>query len=190
MSPEILTYVPTSFITTAIGAAMGLFAGAGGALLAAPKIAEKILPSPRETHLSDFLPFDRLEADGMTVRLKHGGAARFVVISGFDQSFLTDGEARAIVDRRKRAFDSLAEHAVELRIFTFRDRMPLNPVQSHVNPIASRDRQALEPQFQPCLRDAERHLHLDRQPGPGFPGPGRSGHGALPEPRIPTVRAS
>lgn len=137
MSPEVLSYVPTSLITTAIGAAIGIFAGAGGALLAAPKIAEKVLPSAKETRLSDFLPFDRIEADGMTVTLKHGGAARFVCVAGFDQSFLTDGEARMLVERRKRAFDQLAEHAVELRIFTFRDKVDVKVDGTHANPIAS-----------------------------------------------------
>jgi type IV secretion system protein VirB4 len=137
MFPEILTTVPTSLITTAIGSAIGIASGAGAMLLAAPKIAEKILPSPKETHLADFLPFASIEPDGTTVRMKSGAAARFVSISGFDQSFLPDAEARNIVEKRKRMFDALAEHAVDLRIFTFRDRLELETEETHANEIAT-----------------------------------------------------
>mgnify|MGYP001274345275 CR=1 FL=1 len=168
MFPEVLTNVPTSLVATAIGSALGVVAGAGAALLAVPKIAERVLPSPRETRLSEFLPFASIEPDGMTVRLKSGGAARFVAVAGFDQSFLTDSEARNLVDRRRRALDALAEHAVELRIFTFRDRMALQVEQSHVNAVASEIGRRWNRNFEHAFVTRNVICVSTETPGPGF----------------------
>ena len=83
-----------SFILQSAGSASTLLAVIGGlgmillAFALISKIGEWILPKPMETKLSDFLPFESIDADGATIHLRNGALARVFEIKGLDVTLL------------------------------------------------------------------------------------------------------
>ena len=55
---------------------IGITAAAAFACLFASKLGDMVLPRPKETRVADFLPFDRLLPDGMTIKCKDGSLCR------------------------------------------------------------------------------------------------------------------
>jgi type IV secretion system protein VirB4 len=121
MFPELSYASSSALVTTAIGTILGLASAAGIGLVLAPRIAQKILPQPKETRLAEYLPFDAILPDGRTVTCRDGTHCRFVAIRGIDQAFLNPSEEGALYLARKKMIDAFAETGVTLRIFTFRD---------------------------------------------------------------------
>lgn len=126
--------------TGTLGAVIAVVLGGAGAALASsvliPALSERVLPAAKETRLADFLPFDSILPDGMTVSGKDETLSRFIAISGIDQSFIREEEAHQLYQARKRLFDSIAETGATLRIFTIRDPAALPFVYNFPNPIA------------------------------------------------------
>jgi len=80
-----LSFARDAALTTAGGAILaGLTAFAGASILV-PAVTRRILPQPKETHLSDFLPFMGLHSDERTVLLRNGGVSRYYIAGGIDQ---------------------------------------------------------------------------------------------------------
>lgn len=121
MSPNFDYATGTPVITSVLMALTGAIGIGGAAALAVPRIAERVMPKPRETRLSEFLPFQRIREDGMTVECRDGSLCRFFAISGIDQNFLKREEAASLFQARKQLFDALAEVNVNLRIYTMRE---------------------------------------------------------------------
>lgn len=118
-----LSFARDAALTTAGGAILaGLTAFAGASILV-PAVTRRILPKPRETHLSDFLPFMGLHSDERTILLKNGGVSRYYVAGGIDQTFMGQDEGVAVARWRKNFLEGLAELNVTARIFTIRRRM-------------------------------------------------------------------
>jgi len=90
------------------------------------KIGEWILPKPTETKLSDFLPFESIDADGATIHLRNGALARVFEIKGVDVTLLLPEDREVLTDARKRWIDSMAELEIVCRVITTRDRIQLS----------------------------------------------------------------
>jgi len=131
-----LTFTTQAATTTAIASVLaGLFA-VGGAAIAVPAISRRIFPKPRETHLSDFLPFESIAPDGRTVLMKNDHVSRYYYIGGIDQSFMGHGEALAAARMRKEFLDGLAELSASARIFTLRREVAIATDYPYRNPVA------------------------------------------------------
>ncbi|MDD3669432.1 MAG: hypothetical protein PHX68_04080 [Alphaproteobacteria bacterium] len=90
------------------------------------KLADWVLPKPKETQVSDFLPFNRLNEDGATIHLRNGGLARVYEIQGADTTLILPEERAGFMEMRKRWVDAMAELEVVSRIITIRERVDLS----------------------------------------------------------------
>ncbi len=95
------------------------------------KLGDIILPKPKETRVSDFLPFSRLDEDGATIYLKNGSLARVFEVRGADTTLLTGPERLALAQARKQWIDSMASLEVVSRVVTIRERISLNEMGEH-----------------------------------------------------------
>lgn len=71
-----------------IVAAIGFISAAAFAGFWATKFGHLVLPHPRESRVSDFMPFEKLLSDGMTIRCYNGALARVFRVTGTDLSLL------------------------------------------------------------------------------------------------------
>lgn len=131
-----LTFTAEAAATTAIGTLIAGAFAVGGAAIAVPAITNRIFPKARETHLSDFLPFEGISPDGQTVLLKNEHVSRYFYIRGLDQAFLGTGEAIAAAKFRKEFLDGLAEQSATVRIFTLRKEVSIDDSYEFQNDVA------------------------------------------------------
>ncbi len=95
------------------------------------KLGDIILPKPKETRVSDFLPFSKLDEDGCTIHLRNGSLARVFEIKGADTTLLTGPERIALANARKQWVDSMAQLEVVSRVITIREKVQLNDMGEH-----------------------------------------------------------
>ncbi len=95
------------------------------------KLGDIILPKPRETRVSDFLPFSKLDEDGATIHLRNGSLARVFEVKGMDTTLLTSQERFALASSRKQWIDSMAQLEVVSRVITIRERISLKEMGEH-----------------------------------------------------------
>jgi len=124
LDPE-LTFATNTTLITAVGALLAGLASAAGAAILVPAVTRNILPKPRETHLSDFLPFEAIDRDGRSILLKDGSFSRYYVIGGLDQGFMDQEEGLRTAKKRMNFLDSLGEINVVARIFTIRRKIDI-----------------------------------------------------------------
>jgi type IV secretion system protein VirB4 len=142
---------------------MALLAGgagivAGGVLFAGlltPAIAHAMLPSPRETKLADFLPFDQILPDGRTVICRDGTVVACLEVAGRDITFLTPGEREAFYYARKNWIDALAETGVMVRVFILRERIDPAAGLTHENIVLREIARRWEHSFQNTFRNRQ-----------------------------------
>jgi len=103
------------------------------ALILVSKVGEWILPHPRETRVSDFLPFSRLDEDKATIHCNNGSLARVFEIKGIDTTMIMPEERQAFMEMRKQWIDSLSENEITARIITIRERIHLTEKDTHKN---------------------------------------------------------
>lgn len=120
-SYEVLVTV-IGFIST------GAFAG-----FWATKIGRAILPQPYESRVADFLPFNKLMSDGITIRCYNGAFARVFKVEGADLTFVTDEKAMSMLEARKSWIDGMSDLQVVCRVITLRNRIPLDEEQNNFN---------------------------------------------------------
>ena len=118
------TSVPT------ILAVLGLMAAILLAFASVTKIGEWVLPKPKETRLSDFLPFERMDEDGATIHLRNGSLARVFEVKGVDSTLMAPEERMALTGARKRWVDAMAELEIVVRMMTVRDKVQLSTMES------------------------------------------------------------
>lgn len=147
-----LSFATDTALTTAVGALLTSVAAVAGASVIVPAITRRILPAPKETHLSDFLPFEAIDRDGFTVLLKNESISRYYLVAGVDQSFLESNEQLAALRHRKAFLDSLSEAHVTARIFTIRRKMPIGFNDGFPNEIAETVARKWNEQFQDAYR--------------------------------------
>ena len=77
-----------------------------------------VLPQPRESRVSDFLPFSKLLADGITVRCYNGSLMRVFKVDGIDLAFVEDEKVISMLEARKSWIDGMAGMQVYSRVIT------------------------------------------------------------------------
>ena len=106
-------------------AIIGFISAAAFAGLWVTKFGYYVLPQPRESRVSDFLPFSKLLSDGMTIRCYNGSLARVFRVTGIDLAFVTDEKVMSMMEARKAWIDGMSDLQVVARVITLRERVPL-----------------------------------------------------------------
>lgn len=89
------------------------------------RLGDMILPKPKETRVSDFLPFSKLDEDGATLHMRNGSLTRVFEVKGADTTLLLPEERVELAEAKKRWIDSMAELEVVSRVITLREKVPL-----------------------------------------------------------------
>lgn len=153
MNPSIV-YETHALIYAILGSA-GIIGGASAVGLSlSPKITERVLPKPEENRLADFLPFDRILADGETILCKGSTLTRYIGILGKDQTFITDEEQDSLIRMRQAMYDSdsIKEKGIILRIFTIRKPLNLEQSDEYPNPLVKAIANRWNTQFKRSFR--------------------------------------
>lgn len=93
MSPDFnffSTFVQGLSSLEVLVAFIGFVSAAAFAGLWATRLGRSILPQPYESRVADFLPFNKLMSDGITIRCYNGAFARVFKVEGADLSFVTE----------------------------------------------------------------------------------------------------
>ncbi len=106
-------------------AIVGFISAASFAGFWATKFGHYVLPQPRESRVSDFLPFDKLLSDGMTIRCFNGSLARVFRVTGVDLAFVTEEKVLSMMEARKAWIDGMSDLQVTCRVITLRERVAL-----------------------------------------------------------------
>lgn len=114
-------------------AVIGMVSAAAFAILLATRFGSLILPSPRESRVSDFLPFASLMSDGITIRCANGSFARVFRIGGMDLNAVTPEKVYSMMEARKSTIDSLSELSIICRVITLRERVEQEAEQGNFN---------------------------------------------------------
>jgi type IV secretion system protein VirB4 len=101
--------------------------------LLSSKFGSWVLPQPRESRVSDFLPFAELMSDGMTIRCTNGSYARVFRITGLDLGSATPEKVYSMMEARKAWIDNLSELQIVCRVITDRERTALDNEQGNFN---------------------------------------------------------
>ncbi|MCQ2914505.1 MAG: hypothetical protein MJ247_04860 [Alphaproteobacteria bacterium] len=137
MHPENILSVFVSSLATpeVIIACLGILAAAAFAGVLATKLGEIILPRPKETQVSDFLPFERLKDDGTTIECREGSLLRIFSLKGIDLALVPPEFREQMLEARKTFIDSMAESNITIRVLTIREMVPLEEEVQHTNKI-------------------------------------------------------
>ncbi len=101
----------------------GIAAACAFAVLFATKFGEFILPRPRETRVADFLPFEKLLPDGITIKCHNGTICRYYRVKGADMAFVLPETREAMLEARKSWINTMSEMGITSRVFTQRRRV-------------------------------------------------------------------
>ena len=118
------TFVQGLSAKEVIVAVIGFISAAAFAGLWVTKLGRSILPQPSESKVADFLPFNKLMSDGMTIRCYNGSFARVFKIEGLDLAFATEEKNMAMVEARKAWIDNMSDLQITCRVITLRERIP------------------------------------------------------------------
>lgn len=111
----------------------GFIAAAAFAGFWASKLGALVLPQPRESRVSDFLPFNKIMPDGITIRCKNGSFVRVFRVAGVDLSFATDEKSIGMAEARKSWIDNMGELSITCRVITLREKIPLIDAEGDFN---------------------------------------------------------
>ncbi len=114
-------------------AIVGMISAAAFAVLLATRFSNWVLPSPRESRVSDFLPFASLMEDGITIKCANGTYVRVFRITGMDLGSATPEKVYSMMEARKSTIDSLSELSVICRVVTLRERTEKEADVGHFN---------------------------------------------------------
>lgn len=114
-------------------AVIGFISAAAFAGVWATKLGRIILPQPQESKVADFLPFNKLMSDGMTIRCNNGSFVRVFKVEGLDLSFATGEKAASMGEARKSWIDSMSDLQVVCRVITTRDRIQMEDYEDNFN---------------------------------------------------------
>ena len=121
---SILTQSASSFST--VVAVLGILSAMLIMVTFVTKLGDIILPRPKETQVSDFLPFSKLDEDGATIHLRNGSLARVFELQGADTTLMMPEERIELAEAKKRWIDSMAELEIVSRVVTIREKVPLH----------------------------------------------------------------
>ena len=106
-------------------AAIGFISAAAFAGFWVTKFGHFILPQPRESRVSDFLPFKKLLSDGITISCYNNSLSRVFKVEGIDLSFVSAEKVMSMLEARKSWIDGMSDLQVTCRIITLRERTSL-----------------------------------------------------------------
>ena len=119
-----------------IVAVIGFVSAASFAGFWATRFGHLVLPQPRESRVADFLPFNKLMADGITIRCYNGSFARVFKVEGVDLSFVTDEKNLSMMEARKSWIDGMSDLQIVCRVITLRERIAMEEdVGNFNNPL-------------------------------------------------------
>ncbi len=118
------TFVQGLSAKEVIVAAIGFISAAAFAGLWVTKLGRSILPQPSESKVADFLPFNKLMADGMTIRCYNGSFARVFKVEGLDLAFATEEKNISMQEARKSWIDNMSDLQITCRVITLREKIP------------------------------------------------------------------
>lgn len=101
----------------------------------ASKFGDIVLPKPQETRVADFLPFDRLMPDGMTIKCKDATLVRVFRIEALIWLLLMPEKREGMLEARKSWIDTLSELGVTCRIISM---VPSIEDGAHQNKLLSK----------------------------------------------------
>lgn len=114
-------------------AVVGFISAAAFAILLSSKFGSWVLPQPRESRVSDFLPFAEIMSDGMTIRCANGSYSRVFRVTGLDLGSATPEKMYSMMEARKSWIDNLSELQIVCRVITDRERTALDNEQGNFN---------------------------------------------------------
>lgn len=136
MSPDFnffSTFVQGLSSLEVLVAFIGFVSAAAFAGLWVTRLGRSILPQPYESRVADFLPFNKLMSDGITIRCYNGAFARVFKVEGADLSFVTEEKNLSMLEARKSWIDGMSDLQVVCRVITLRDRIPLEEDKGDFN---------------------------------------------------------
>jgi len=114
----------------------GFIMAAAFASLWVTKFGYLVLPHPTESRVSDFMPFEELLSDGMTIRCYNGSLARVFRVNGADLTFAQSEKLASMMEARKAWIDNMSDLQITCRVITVRESVPLEDnVQNFNNPL-------------------------------------------------------
>ena len=82
------------------------------------------------------MPFNKLMADGITIRCYNGSFARVFKVEGVDLSFVTDEKNLSMMEARKSWIDGMSDLQIVCRVITLRERIAMEEdVGNFNNPL-------------------------------------------------------
>ena len=106
-------------------AVIGFISAAAFAGFWATKFGRLVLPQPSESQVSDFLPFNKILSDGITIKCYNGSFVRVFKVEGVDLAFATEEKIASMQEARKSWIDNMSDLQVICRVITLRERIPL-----------------------------------------------------------------
>ncbi|MBO7556301.1 MAG: hypothetical protein J6T72_02760 [Alphaproteobacteria bacterium] len=94
------------------------------------KFGRIFLPQPSESRVSDFLPFNKLLDDGMTIRCQNKSLVRVFKIEGADLAFATEETNISMAEARKAWLDNMSDLQITSRVITLRERVPADKIEN------------------------------------------------------------
>ncbi len=91
----------------------------------ATKFGRYVLPQPNESRVADFLPFNTMMSDGITIKCYNGSMVRVFRVEGVDLAFAPGEKVMSMLEARKSWIDSMADLQVTCRVITLREKIPL-----------------------------------------------------------------
>lgn len=135
----IATFVSGVGSTETIIGVIGFIAAACFAGIWATKIGSLLLPKPKESRVADFLPFEKLLSDGVTIKCHDGSLVRCFSVKGADMSLLPPEQRDSLLEVRKSFIDSLGDLQLNCRVITLRERVPVQDERADFeNPLLQR----------------------------------------------------
>lgn len=110
-------------------AVLGFLSAIAFAALSITKFGNKVLPQPRESRVSDFLPFASIMEDGMTIRCTNGSFVRVFRVAGMDLGAVTPEKVYSMMEARKAWIDNMSDLQVVSRVITIRELSELENVR-------------------------------------------------------------
>jgi len=89
-------------------------------LLYLPLLSKVFFPSFGYKKYSDYLPFEQIMPDGLTVKLKDGSLVRAFRIPGVQNGMKTDAELTRLFEIKQNLFNQIKDTGATLRFYTIR----------------------------------------------------------------------
>ncbi len=116
-----------------IVAVIGFISAVAFSALTIGKFGNMVLPQPRESRVSDFLPFASIMEDGMTIRCSNGSFVRVFRVNGMDLGSATPEKVYSMMEARKAWIDNMSDLQVTSRVITLRELSVLDNDKGNFN---------------------------------------------------------